>query len=307
MRSLLRNLFVALALIGQSAQIGAQTGPIAVTPAPVAPSGNVLNNTQVSEASKLHVVMLVYGPKTNFGDACRKDVQAMRTMLEQGFGAKSDRIVYHDFTGKNPITDLPWAPWEITAALKQIRLGANESILLFHSGHGCVRNEATPEQTFELDIDSGGVSRQELLNILKAQRPRGLIVLTDCCSSYVPQVQAQRGPVQDNVMPARFNTASVQNLFLKLRGYVNITAAELGTGALPAYTGSNPGNAGSAFTVALVRLLCQDATFQNWSQFYPVLKNETHQASSGLGQPAHKAHAFAIEEATATMSTAKPR
>ena len=40
-----------------------------------------------AEAKRVHVILLVYGPQGEFGDACRKDVAAVRATLTAGFEA----------------------------------------------------------------------------------------------------------------------------------------------------------------------------------------------------------------------------
>ncbi len=80
--------------------------------------------TETAEASRVHVALLVYGPSSDFGNACRDDVCAFRLMLEQGFGAKKDRLVFHDFTGFNPDTRQDWTSEQVMAYLTNLRLGA---------------------------------------------------------------------------------------------------------------------------------------------------------------------------------------
>lgn len=259
------------------------------------PSSTVPSQKAVlAEASKVHVVLMVYGPSTAFGNACRADIAGFKVMLEDGFEAKRDRLVYHDYTGKNPATGMDWSPREILENLETMRLGSNESIVVFHSGHGHIQDLNRPEETQYLSIDRGRMSRKTLRDKLRAMNPRGLTILTDCCSSHVPSLAMNRGSDAQR----RFNAVSVRNLFLRLAGEVSITAAENGTGALPVYSGANPGAAGSAFTVALLRLLADgDRTYQNWTDLFPVLKRETHAASSNIpGCSPHYAHSFAINE-----------
>ncbi len=87
------------------------------------------------------------------------------------------------------------------------------------------------------------------------------------------------------------NVQTVRNLVLKEARIVSITAAEDGKSAVAMFNGANPGDAGSAFTVALMRLwYTPDQTFTTWSHIFPALRRETGLASGG----AHLARAFQL-------------
>lgn len=248
------------------------------------------------EADKVHVVLLVYGKDGAFGAACRKDVSAFAKMLDQGFEQKADRLVFHDYTGLNPATFRPWTPREVLADLKEMKVGTNDAIVLYHSGHGMIADPKSPEASQIVLTDEGPIERGELLQILKAKHARGLVLLTDCCSSY-PQTPVARHVTRTNLA---YNARTIQALFLQVRGLISITAAEPGDGATPAHVGSNPGQASSAFTVALLRLMCnQDRSYANWTELFPALHQETADASALQGTPLHRAHAFRIEEGDA--------
>jgi Caspase domain len=253
-------------------------------------------SAQTAEASRVHVALLVYGPNNHFGNACRNDVCAFRVMLEQGFGVKKDRLVFHDFTGLNPQTGLDWTSEQIMAYLADLRLGANESIVVFHSGHGAIADPSRPEETQFLSLNHGNMNRGNLIATLRAKQPRALILLTDCCSSIVPGVGAGRG-LAASTKEANVNAQTVQALFLQVKGVVSVTAADVGDSALAGFQGANPAGAGSAFTVAMLRLLCdQTKAFRTWKDFFPVLRDETFQASQVPDCLPHRAHAFVIEE-----------
>jgi hypothetical protein len=114
-----------------------------------------------------------------------------------------------------------------------------------------------------------------------AAKPRGLIILTQCCSGY-----EGRGlqPALDSARakPEVPNNRTVRNLVLGLAGVVSITAADDGKTSWTGWNGPNPGQAGCGFTVAMVRLWYRhDVTFTTWKQFFPVLRSETGKASNG--------------------------
>jgi hypothetical protein len=239
-----------------------------------------------SEADKLHVILLVAGADDNIGNADMKDIAAMKQAIDTAFAKDSDRVVYHDLTGKNPATGRHYTGAEVLEYIRGMKVGSNDNVLIFHSGHGAIANRNQPEASHILVIDGGQVSRKALMDAALAHSPRGLIVLTDCCSNFMD--------VPASVEDAELNIETVRNLLLKPSGVISITAAQDGTSATASYRGANPGEAGSAFTVAMTRLWYRmDVTYTNWTEFFPALRSETRDASGG----SHEARAFQLGQA----------
>jgi len=248
----------------------------------------------------------VAGNDSGIGNADLKDVAAMRSAINAAFAKDRKRVVYHDLARVNKKTGKPYSSDEILAHLKSMKVGQNDNILVFHSGHGCITDKNRPEETHILFVDGGSFARKDIRSILWDKQPRALMILTDCCSSFtkaaavkitldeeeeqelvevafVDQSRASKGP--------SLNAATIRNLLLKPVGLVNITAAQDGVMAIAGFKGENPGQAGSAFTVALMRLwYSRNATFTSWEQMFPKLRNETNRASGGQ----HHARAFQI-------------
>lgn len=238
-----------------------------------------------AEADKLHVVLLVAGADSNIGNADVQDVHAVKHAVETAFANDHKRLVLHDLTHKNPKTGKFWTGGEILQYLRNMKVGPNDNVLVFHSGHGGIANRKQPEASHILTVDGGQIARKDVVQAVEAHKPRALILLTDCCSSYMDS------PVSlDN---EEVNVKTVRNLLLRPAGFISITAAQDGKEATASFKGTNPGHAGSAFTVALTRLWYrQDVTFSTWKAFYPKLRAETQQASGGQ----HAARAFHLVE-----------
>ena len=238
-----------------------------------------------AEADKVHVVLLVAGADSNIGNADMADVAAMRHAISASFASDRKRVVFHDLTGKNPATGRHYTGPEILARLKRMKVGSNDTVLVFHSGHGGISDKKHPEASHVLTVDGGQVNRIDIMNTVLAHQPRALIILTDCCSSFMGS--------QVSLTDETVNTKTVRNLLLRPVGVISITAAEDGKEAQASYKGTNPANAGSAFTVALTRLWYRhDVTFTSWKTFFPMLRQETKAASGGT----HQARAFRLSE-----------
>jgi len=256
------------------------------------------NGNRPAEADKLHVVLLVAGHDKGIGNADLKDIAAMKKAINAAFAQDKTRVIFHDLTGINKKTGKVYSAAEILNHLRGMKIGKNDNVMVYHSGHGGITNMKRPEQTHTLVVDGGDLHRKDIKAILQAKSPRALMILTDCCSSLIKGEEAF-GLTREAAPTV--NVALVRNLLLKPIGIVNITAAQDGTEASAGYKGVNPGQAGSAFTVALMRLWYkQDANYGSWEQFFPALKNETYQASGG----AHSARAFQISTRPLTTGAA---
>ena len=248
-----------------------------------------------AEADRVHIVLLVAGADSNIGNADMADVEAMRHAVSTSFAGDKRRVVFHDLTGKNPTTGKHYTGPQILQHLKQMKVGHNDTVLVFHSGHGGIQDKNHPEASHILTVDGGRVGRKDIMDAVLTHQPRALIILTDCCSSFMGS--------QVSLTDETVNTKTVRNLLLRPVGVISITAAEDGKEAQATYKGTNPANAGSAFTVALTRLWYRhDVTFTSWKTFFPKLRQETNAASGGT----HQAHAFRLNETFVSAPAEEP-
>jgi hypothetical protein len=252
------------------------------------------------EADKIHLVLLVWGYSDNIGGPCLNDCKAVKATLAAS--VEKERLVVDDFTGKNPKTGQFFTPKEVLDGIKSMKIGKNDTVFVFHSGHGEIGDRKQPEASHLLFIDNGQIGRMQIQRPIEAMQPRAIIFLTDCCSSYREFNAASDGGRQSQGGNGP-NLKTVRNLMLKPVGIVSITAAEDGKLAIAASKGANPGKAGSSFTVAMLRLWYdQKVTHTNWEQFFPILKAETGKASGGV----HFARAFEIMETGKIPSVTQP-
>src|SRR5262249_16568875 len=179
----------------------------------------------------------------------------------------------------NPATGKVYSMKETLDVVGALKVGKNDNVLIFQSGHGSIGNGNQPELSQRLVMDGGSMTRGQIQQPLETLKPRSILFLTDCCSDI-----SKRGPGRGTpkfVSLEEPNVLTIRNLMLRPKGPVSITAADDGKLAAASFRGPNPGKAGSAFTVAMVRLWYNDATYTSWEQFFPVLKAETGKASGG--------------------------
>jgi hypothetical protein len=243
-----------------------------------------------AQADKVHLVLLIAGADSAIGKADIKDVASVRNALVGAFAKDKGRLVVHDLTAKNPKTGKYYTGDEVIGSLKSMNIGKNDTVLVYHSGHGGITDPKNPEGTHVLTIDGGTVRRKAIIDTLKIKQPRLLLILTDCCSNFT---SLPYGAAAESSQPPahKLNIQTVHNLVLKGVGIASITAADDGKSGIAAYKGANPGDAGSAFTVAMMRLWYrQDKTYTTWGEMFPDLREETGKASGG----AHYARAFQL-------------
>lgn len=262
----------------------AQTGPI--DPAKFAVDAQV-------EADKVHLIVTGY-TKVNgedIGPDCRADVTAVQAMFSAAFqGAWRNRLEIHPLYGN------AWTAEKIRRYLRELSIGRNEVVVFYHAGHGCIQDAARPVETHVLEVNSGLLYRGEIKRLLLSHNCRGVIVLTDCCSS-VPTVGRVRS-INAAAEP-HLNRQTVRNLFLRLRGVVDITAAEVGQNAGNTQLGSFAGAQG-AFTVAFLKVASEEHVYASWQDFFPALRQMTRTSSGGR----HQAQAFALRENGDSISQA---
>jgi hypothetical protein len=281
---------LGLLACGPQALAGGRDG--ALFPAPE--RDRIDHGTVAPEAAKLHLILLGDENDPGIGANCKRDVDAVRSLLQDRFARQPERLVLHDLTGD------AWTPERVLDYLNNhLRIGPNENVLVFHSGHGGIRRQTNPAEVFVLGLNSHrDIARAYIVQAIERQRPRALILLTDCCSNYFGLAGPTLAMTDARALAdPTLCWPTVQDLLLRTRGRIDITAAEPGTTALASHTGFDDTGAQSAFTDALLRLWTDHTRFYaSWHEFFPVLRQETYETSHHQ----HKAYAFALEEEIAS-------
>jgi Caspase domain len=286
-RTMMMAALLTVAIFGGGlATAWSQTGPTG--------GGGISANTSV-EADKVHLIVTGY-TKVNgedIGPDCRADLTAVQAMFSSTFqGSWRNRLEIHPLYGD------AWTADKIRQYLQDMPLGTNDVVVFYHAGHGSIQDPSRPVDTHSLLVNQGILRRGEVKRLLLGRNCRGVIILTDCCSS-MPQFGNDRS-MSASPEP-RLNRETVRNLFLRLRGMVDITAAEVGTNAGNTQMDNFAGARG-AFTVAFLKVASETHVYTHWQDFFPALRQMTQTSSGGR----HQAQAFTIREETGDAAQVMP-
>ena len=166
-------------------------------------------------------------------------------------------------------------PGHLLDWVKQRNVGAQDTILVYYSGHGRTE-EYSGRHYLDLRQESSGYSllRSDLADALKKKPCRLQMLITDACGNFVESTLAGDMLAKfGDVVPSE--RKYVKDLFLAHEGFLNITAASPGDFAL------GTKDDGGFFTTALAKLsfiAAADADgdrFLSWEEVFAKCKTET--------------------------------
>ncbi len=180
---------------------------------------------------------------SDFGMKVAEDATNIITTFESAFikAGKANQLKTHLILGKEV------TPGNVLGVVAKLPVKKNDALVVFYSGHG----QMEPGQKHVLTFHHGDLTRQRLLDAIKAKNPRLMVLFTDCCSggiagrSLVKQYEPKA--MKDGEV---MEWSTVNSLFLRHNGLVDLTAAE------PGFCGKIDLNKpGSLLTNAFVRVL----------------------------------------------------
>jgi hypothetical protein len=175
-----------------------------------------------------------------------------------------------------------WTGNLILERLGNAKIGRNDIVIFCQAGHGCIENAAQPIDSHLLQVGAREYLRRSQVRDALLKHPcRGIIIMTDCCSNIVHRSIPQSRSAENAGHTAQMNRQTVRNLFMTFRGFVDITAAEIGVAAANKNKLGNFGEARGAFTAAFLRAVCDEHVHQDWVGFFRSLQDMTHISSGG--------------------------
>ncbi len=144
------------------------------------------------EAARVRI-LLVVDTDDEGGATWGRDGDNVRAVLEAALKKQQLEIRYtlEVFTGREV------TPERMLAHCKALQTGPDESVLFYCSGHGGYNRG----KGHFLALTHGTLYRKDLLATIQAQKPRLIVLLTDCCSNYAGG--AWLGEPAAEVHPAR--------------------------------------------------------------------------------------------------------
>lgn len=269
-----------------------------------------LNNTPQSpaEAGKVHLILTGDVSCPNIGPQCQSDIAA----VYQKFNSIFNKRQADSWRGRLKVHHLVGDAWTADKILTYVRggsktekgltIGKNDVAVFYFAGHGGIKDTAKPYETFSLWISpKDPLNRAQVRDALLRHSPRGVILLTDCCSAAKPLqgIKTMKLTGQRPAAAWNMNVATMHNLFLKFRGLVDITAAEIDTVSIDDKN-LGFGDSRGAFTTAFLRVACETQAVANWETFAKRVNAETLFASGNAQRP----HVFYnLDSLTANVKT----
>ena len=221
----------------------------------------VLCMTPSVEAQKVHALLVIMDDDLDLRhivDANRLNVKKMLQLLDvnpETWQADERRI--------NPNHISEW--------IRNRQVSPEDTIFVYYSGHGHIDNK--DRQYLNLDVQNAAYSllRKDLADELLRKNCRLKMLITDTCSNRVetsPSIAKSAGAVVSR------KQRYAKDLFLKHKGFLNITAASPGQYAW----GNN--QIGGYFTAALIQSFTASSDtdkdgFLSWKEVFLATRNDT--------------------------------
>lgn len=186
---------------------------------------------QPPDATLLHVLLVGDTADPEIGPSVAVDLRTMQAAIESGVPEARRALTR--------LSGTEVAPDTILARVRALDVAPTDAVLLYYAGHG-----AWSEGGPYLRMAGGRIlQRAALLAALREKGPRLVVLLTDCCSTYVGKTALYAPPLPD---PSVW-----RDLFFRHRGLVDVTAARRGQVAV------GDELLGGIFTQAVAQVLTQ--------------------------------------------------
>ena len=207
-------------------------------------------------AANLHAILVIDSGDKSIGRMVDLDRKLMDKELNQiaaMTGLNVRKTVLH---GNNFKLD------KVGAAVNGLKVGSDDVILFYYSGHGFRTKQKTYKWPFFFFHSNEPLDYAWVIQTLKAKGARLTITLTDACNNVVNA--SIREPAQYRAK-AMVNPDAYKTLFLKSKGYVAATSS------IPGET-STATSDGSLFTLSFLKALHEEGAKSN-PKWQTVMKN----------------------------------
>ena len=213
----------------------------------------------------IHVILAADVSCNSIGRGVEVDLEQMTRLFQSNIPPANLNLV--------TIPSESMAPSGMLAAVNNLNVDSNDTIVFYYSGHGSF-DVGTQRQFFNL-TRGGNLYRETLLTAIKEKAPRLTVLLTDCCNNNVTVAgtrSAERLVFHSGRTPNSFSPL-FENLFLFCTGVVDITSSKPGEYSFATQRGST-------FTTPLVELLDSYKTNEemHWNEVVAKLAPRVQEA-----------------------------
>lgn len=166
------------------------------------------------------------------------------------------------------------ADWVITAVNALPAMTDDDVVLFYYSGHG-FRMASMDTPWPALYVDGKGVLLSEVYTAIKAKNPGLLLVLGDCCNSYVSEGGVALVPVNRDALPQAIVAEHYKTLYLKSKGSYIASGCSKGE-----YSYCNT-NVGGYFTDSLLHKMWDEIYTDGDPAWDSIFANVTSTALGG--------------------------
>ena len=163
------------------------------------------------------------------------------------------------------------SPDDISKWIKNRQVGVEDTIFVYYSGHGHI--DKKDRQYLDLDVQNAAYSllRSDLAEELSQKKCRLKMLITETCSN---RVQMSPPIAKSSATVVQRKRRYTEDLFLKYKGFLDITAASPGQYAW----GNN--HIGGYFTTALIQSFAASSDtnsdgFLSWKEVFAATRSDT--------------------------------
>ena len=234
----------------------------------------VLSGTfaQTADAQTVHALLVIMDDDIKITESVNKNRVMMRNMLELLPHKVCDIEIWRadrwrdDGNALKPVHILDW--------VKQRNVGAQDTILVYYSGHGFTDYSDMHNLELRKGVSGYLLRRSDLADALKAKHCQLKMLITDACGNFMESTLMEEMVERyGDVVPSE--RRYVKDLFLAHEGFLNIN------GASPGEFGIGTKGGGGFFTTALIErsLTAESDTngdrFLSWKEVFAKCKTET--------------------------------
>jgi hypothetical protein len=181
----------------------------------------ILLGAERAAAEKVLAVLVADTGDSGIGADCGRDLDNMQDLFTTNMAA--GQLIVTIVKGKEEVT-----PDRIKEKLIKLEVGKEDTVVFFYAGHGGFDKDRKEQG---LDLPGGRLMRKEILELLKAKKPKHIVIITDTCSAFwQSKEQPQPSTIKPEayIGPAKKTSPLFSSLFLQPSGITDVSSTKPG-------------------------------------------------------------------------------